>query len=316
MRREEREMKRKILRERQSDEDFLYYVLERDLDREAVFLGHDGWINQVSWGRRKRIDYIVRYGNGLYGIEVKKGSPHHAHFEQAVKYSDALDGVFLAYPSERVGQALYVSEKKQEYANVGLISLTLFRSHIIKKVKPHARLSEEIWNNYADDEGYLKELKSRDWERVDGLPATLLRDGCFWISFGPKGKEKKRNYKLPFSRSDWVGLGLLYGATLATSLDRYFSRAQLRRKRRDLGWKSYEVWGLVQSDLAWTRTYGERQEMYSLSPHAYFLESQIRKALKRELGTREWNSLVARIAEWKRNHMIEQKKHENTFVQI
>lgn len=316
MRRQEREIKRKILRERQSDEDFLYYVLERDLDREAIFCEHDGWINQVSWGRGKRIDYIVRYGDRIYGIEVKKGTPNYRHFEQANKYCDALDGVFLAYPSDRVGQALYESERKREYMNVGLISLTLFRSHIIRKVKPCTRSNEVVWNKYANDEKYLEELKSSDWERSDSLPATLLKDGCFWISYSPNGKEKRRNYRLPFNKSDWVGLGLLYGAIFATSVDKYFSYSQLRRKRRDLGWKSFNLWGLVQCDLAWTRTYGERMEMFSFSPHAYFLRDQIREALIRELGKGEWDKLTAKISEWKRQHRSEQKQYEKLVADI
>jgi len=316
MRRVEREAKRRILRERQSDEDFLYYVLERDLDREAIFSGHDGWINQVSWGRRKRIDYIVRYGERIYGIEVKKGSPHYRHFDQAIKYSDALNGVFLAYPSDRVGQALYVSEKKREYADIGLVSLTLFRSHIIKKAGSKTRSNEEIWNKYTDDEKYMKELKSSDWERSDGLPATLLEDGCFWISYNPNGKQKRRSYRLPFSKSDWVGLGLLYGAILATSVDRYFSYAQLRRKRRDLGWKGFNLWGLVQCDLAWARSYGERLEMFSLNPRAIFLQNKIREALIRELGRREWNKLDNIVSKWKRQHQLEQKEFVASFAEV
>ena len=95
MRRKEKEVAHKIRKERQSDEDSLYYVLERDIDREAIFPEHDGWHSQVSFGKGKRIDYVVKYGNRLYGIEVKTEIPKPVHFVQARRYCNALNAVFL-----------------------------------------------------------------------------------------------------------------------------------------------------------------------------------------------------------------------------
>jgi hypothetical protein len=234
------------------------------------------------------------------------------HFVQAKKYSNALNGVFLAYPSDRVGQAVYVSEKKQQYREVGLLSLTLFRSHVIRKVEFCQRQSEQIWSNEFDDEKYRENIKSWRWVRSDGLPATALNDGCFWTSYDTKGKESHTCYRLPFSKSDWVGLGLLYGATCSTSLDRYFSTEYFIAKRRMLGWKSFYLWNLVLCDLAEVRSYGNRLFMFSLSGHAHFLEEDIRQTLRKKLGETEWNKLLRFIDELREQHKTDQERLERS----
>jgi len=53
MRTKEIEKKRKARKERRRDEESLYYILERDLDREAIFREHDGWYPQVSFGSNR-----------------------------------------------------------------------------------------------------------------------------------------------------------------------------------------------------------------------------------------------------------------------
>jgi hypothetical protein len=90
-----KERRKRVLTERRRDEESLYYILERDLDREAIFQGHDGWYSQVPLGKRKRIDYVVKYNKKIYGIEVKKDFPNERHFEQVEKYRNTLNGVFL-----------------------------------------------------------------------------------------------------------------------------------------------------------------------------------------------------------------------------
>ena len=319
MRKEEREKKRRIRKERRRDEESLYYILERDLDREAIFREHDGWYSQVSFGKGKRIDYVVKYGNRIYGIEVKTGVPKPAHFNQAKKYCNALNGVFLAYPSDRVGEAVYVSEiKEQKYIDVGLISLTLFRSHIIRKAERCERQSEQIWKNgHFDEKEYERHVKTFSWERSDGLPATVLKDGCFWISFAPSGKESdERHYRLPFNPSDWKGLGLLYGAGRATTLRRCFSIEYLSKINKKLGWKSFNLWRLVQCDLADARSYGDHLWMFGLSLLAHFLLGQIRETLEQRLGKEEWKKLTKHITEWKKQNKMNQSKHEKEFIKL
>jgi hypothetical protein len=305
-----------MVEERRSDEESLYYILERDLDREAIFQHHDGWFSQVSFGNGKRIDYVLRYGNEIYGIEVKTGSPRLQHFSQTEKYLGALNGIFLAYPSDRVGEALFLSESKQQYLDVGLISLTLFRSHIIRRVKRRDRQNEQIWSEYdLDERGYWKEVKSWSWERADGLPATLLKDGCFWVSFDPNGRySEDRYYRLPFSKSNWQALAVLYAISCATSLDRYYSHKHLWNLCKEIGWKSFNPWPLVQCDLADVRTYGNNLWMYSLTYRAHFLMENIREALKENLGSRVWRKLTTKIKEWRERHHTEQSKHENEFA--
>lgn len=306
----------KIRRERQSDEDSLYYILERDLDREAIVPEHDGWHSQVELGKSKRIDYVVRYGERIYGIEVKTGIPKSTHFVQAERYCNTLNGIFLAYPSDRVGEALYVSEKKQEYKDVGLISLTLFRSHVIRKAQFCQRQSEQVWINEFDEKKYRKWIASMPWERSDGLPATVLHDGCFWASYDTKGMESETCHRLPLTKSDWIGLGLLYASIYSTSLDRYFSIKYFLEKRKSLGWKGFSLWNLVMCDLADVRTYGDRLLMISLNPHAHFLESRLRLALKRKLGKKEWARFLEAIEEWRDQHKVDQEKHEKEFIEI
>jgi len=75
-----KEKEKFIHKERRRDEESLYYIVERDIDREAIFPNHDGWYSQISFGRKNRIDYIVKYGNDVYGIEVKKDLPNSKTF--------------------------------------------------------------------------------------------------------------------------------------------------------------------------------------------------------------------------------------------
>ena len=67
-------------KERRRDEESLYYILERDIDREVIFREHDGWVYQVPSGKGK-IDYAVKYGNNVHGVEVKFSFPKIKDFE-------------------------------------------------------------------------------------------------------------------------------------------------------------------------------------------------------------------------------------------
>ena len=316
MRAKEAEKRRKVRKERRKDEESLYYILERDLDREAIFREHDGWDSQVSFGNG-RIDYVVRYGKDIYGIEVKTGIPKRAHFDQAKEYSDALNGVFLAYPSDRVGEAIFVSEvKEQKYKDVGVISITLFRSHIIRRAERRERRTEDIWKTYHfDEKKYQKYLDEFSWERLDGLPATVLKDGCFWISFAPDGEESEEpRYRIPFNPSEWTGLGLVYAASKAVNLRKLFSLEYLSKINENLGWGQFDLWGWVQCELMNTRSYGDHLWMFGLNLRAHSLLNEIREALKRKLRKKEWKKLSRKIADLKQQHIANQRKHENELI--
>jgi len=314
-----REKRKRIIKERRKDEEALYYVLERDLDREAVFPEHDGWYSQISFGKGKRIDYVIKYGSRLYGIEVKKGIPSPEHFEQAKKYSTALNGVFLAYPSDRIGEANYISEiEENKFGDIGLISLTLFRSYITRKTKKFERKSEQIWNEmFLDNKEYLNYLDEIGWENSDRLPATILEDGCFWVSFTKNYEKSEELYRLIFRPIDWRGLAVLYGASFATSLHRFFSKNDLwKRYCKELKWKSFRLYKLVQCNLAVMRSYGNLLWMYSLSGSALFLRKKICAILKEKLGKKTWDDLKEKIHEWKNKHREKQIKYEKEFAII
>jgi hypothetical protein len=142
-------------RTRRSDEENLYYIIERDLEREALFPWNDGWISQVRVAResRKTIDYVVQYGERLIGIEVKFDFPKVKDFEQVQEYMEAgtLDGIFVAYPSDRVGEAVRLIEN-EDLEEFGLISIALFHSHIISKAKLSDRADEYIFDEHFDKE--------------------------------------------------------------------------------------------------------------------------------------------------------------------
>lgn len=313
-----REKKKRILREKGRDEASLYYVLERDLDREAIFPGHDGWYSQVSFGKGKRIDYVVKYGDKIYGIEVKKDFPKTDHFEQAEKYRNALNGIFLAYPSDGVGQAVYVSEMKEsKFPDVGLISLTLFRSHIIRKARQSERQTEQIWKDLLfDDKEYLNYV-TKEWEleQLDRLSKTVLKDGCFWVSSNRSYEESEDLHELSLLKNDWRGLGVLYGASLATSLHRYFSLEDLwEHFCKDLAWANFSLGKLELCGLTYSRSYGNLLSMWTLSEASVFLIDKVRKALREHLDKNEWTKLNEKMTQWRLDHKQTQTKCEKEFI--
>lgn len=309
--REKRVYKQKLI-----DEQSLYYIVERDLDREAIFEHHDGWYSQFPFGKGKRIDYVVRYGNDIYGIEVKKGFPTKRDFKRAERYLSFLNGIFLAYPSDAVGQAVYISELKESlYPDIGLISLTLFRSHIIRRAKRKERQHEQIWKAQFDEKEYLS---FRLWEReqLDRIPESALEDGGFWVTFNRHYQKTENLTKLSFNEADWKGLAILYGAHFSTSIHRFFSLNDLYENYcKNVGWKSFDLTKLELSNLAVLRSYGTLESMWSLSDASFFFIDKVRKAIKTWLGESEWENLNNKISEWKLNHKENQEKHKYEIIQ-
>lgn len=56
----------RIRRQKRSDEESLYYILERDLDRDAIFYPHDGWFPHVRVGGKGIIDYALKYSDCMH----------------------------------------------------------------------------------------------------------------------------------------------------------------------------------------------------------------------------------------------------------
>lgn len=308
--------KRQHKKERRRDEESLYYILERDLDRQAIFPEHDGWLSQVPCGKRRRIDFVVKYGNNVYGIEVKFGFPKMNHFKQAEKYREMLNGYFLAYPSDWVGEAVYLCEKAEIYNVAGLISIALFRSHVIRKAKRFERESERLWKEQLlDDTDYLNYAKTLPWHKGCILAATALKDGCFYGSFTQTAKRNTDSLSsVNFNLSDWKGLALLYMATFSISLNRYFSLDYLRQMRDFMGRGTFNLWKWVQCGLVDVYSYSDRLWMYGLTDDAILLKNTMKDSLQENIRKSEWMRLNEKIEEWKEKHKSSQKRIEKDFA--
>lgn len=174
---------------RRSDEENLYYIIERDLERETLFPWNDGWIPQakVTKKGRKTIDYVVQYDKDLIGIEVKFDFPRVNDFEQVQEYREAgtLNGIFVAYPSDRVGEAVKLIEK-EDLKEFGLISIALFHSHVISKAQLFRRQDDYLFDEYFDKRKKEQEIKDDYDKEVWWLEEDIL--------FG----KSKKPYRSPY----------------------------------------------------------------------------------------------------------------------
>lgn len=178
--------KTKRRRRKRRDEKNLYYIIERDLDREVLFPGNNGWESQVATKRNKnyKIDYVVNYGDKILGIDVKYDFPKRMDFKQVnEKYKGSLNAVYLAYPADRVGEALDIIYQGEGYQDFGLISLALFRSNCIRP----ATVIDNPSNNYLINGGngkyyyffnktFKKELKNSGLEDFNEKEVELVED--------------------------------------------------------------------------------------------------------------------------------------------
>lgn len=229
-----------------------------------------------------------------------------------------MNGVFLAYPSDWVGQAIYISETNAlKFPDVGLISLTLYRSHIIRRAKRRERVSEQIWKEQdLEDKDFLNQVaKKTKLEQSDRLTTTALRDGCFWVSSNRKHEEQEELTSFSFSQSDWKGLALLYGASSATSWHRYFSIDTLYDDYcRGIGWKKFDLTKLEFSGLAYNRTYGNLLSMWGLSEAGIFFLKQVLEALEKNLEKNDCKRLEQKITEWRSKHKESQNIKVREFM--
>ena len=167
-------IKDSLKRAQRQDENSLYMLIERDLDRQVVFPGCSYWEREVYLDKGKnRIDFLIHYSppttacgepkiksmiekDLLIGIEAKFDFPKEQHFKQTVKYLDTgINSVFLAYPSDRIGEAINELEKNKDRVDyIGLISISPYRCSVVRKARKLERnnmvnkhiLNEKEWS--------------------------------------------------------------------------------------------------------------------------------------------------------------------------
>nr|MDO8081917.1 hypothetical protein [Candidatus Freyarchaeota archaeon] len=145
-------------------------LLYRDLVEGRVFKENDGVIQETKIkGCGKIVDFLLKYGEKVIGIEVKVW-PESSHFEECLKYSPTLDAVFLAVPQEYVGLAKEYQEEKSEYRTIGIIGVSLnARSNIIEKASrfsPESNLKNAIIQKFFCDFHRKKEDEILRWIEV------------------------------------------------------------------------------------------------------------------------------------------------------
>lgn len=288
-----RARRKKPKRPRRKDEASLYFLIERDLDRETVFRKHDGWYAQIGAGNA-RIDYAIRYDDLVLGVEVKSGFPKRNHFREVIdKYRNSFDALYLAYPSDRAAEAFSVSGGRSgEFSEIGIVSIALYRTHSIRRSLVIGRESDDAWDVF-DEDVYRDEITSYITKNKVKIVDSILSD----------------EGHIRLTDRDWRSLAVLYGMYRATSVDRFHSVDNLWKKhRKDLGWKgNVDYSNLLDAGLVCGRFYGEMLGLFSLSNEAYYREKRLRRLLRQRLGDREWNRLNEQSKAWAREHRRQQK---------
>jgi len=304
----------KLVREesvRRGDEESLYYILERDLDRGALFPANDGWLPQVKTteDHNYRIDYVLQYGDKLVGLEVKYDFPRLWDFEQVKgQYAQSLNAVFLAYPSDRVGEAISFVEGNKDYRSYGLLSVALFRSHCIRK----ARLRESRYNNYIWKSHF-------DKERI----VSSLPDNAFYNV--PKKDRSRIVIELSrgtgrsiLKKQDWQMLALVLSLFDVYGYNKYMAweggdgiaRVYLKV------FKSYPYYpeSLVYSGLICENAYGSRLTMLAPTDGAIYYRQKIEQLL-----SQKHRVVIEKIktfrSEWEQHRRQKQKEGKSMFLQ-
>lgn len=316
MRTRQREFRRHAKAERRSDEAALYYIIERDLARGALFPGNNGWFRQVPI-KGGRPDYAIRYGDRLLCIEVKTDVPDKWDFAQIDDhYGRYFDGLYLAYPADRAGEAIFFSREKEWYETVGLISLTLFRSHVIRPAAFRKRDSNEIWGKWFDDEVWLKRINSSSSD-LKRLGASALKDLCLYTSYNRNSEHSEEEISaITFRDSDWKTLALLYAAAEAIGYSAWFRYEWLETLSREkLGWGWPEFEKLSAARLATFYSFGpESLWMYALTDEACSMIGQLRKTIKANLAPRTWKRIIKLIDEIRAENNSIQRETRPTIM--
>ncbi|MCJ7505556.1 hypothetical protein MUP05_03670 [Candidatus Bathyarchaeota archaeon] len=313
---------RQIRGERRSDEDSLYYILERDLDREALLPGHNGWASQVKVGKAGRIDYVVRYGASLIGIEVKKGFPDWRHFKQISNYRQALNAVFLAYPSDTAGEAVFLGMRNRDrrFHEIGVISIALYRSHVICPAERSNRRSEIVWIENFDEKEYWLGVRKRRLRGLDmegRLVATSLTTGRLWLSMDKHG-ELGHTKRCELDESVWRTLSILYAFYKSMGIHKYH-REDALESRFDKIYGRYKKWDWetpLKIGCIYRQNYSSRLSVYTFSREIDVLMPLFEKKLREEIGWSNWSKINSLVTKLRRENRKSQKDQTHHFLRV
>jgi len=289
-------------RPRRKDEASLYFLIERDLDRETVFSEHDGWFAQITTVGG-RIDYTTRYDELVLGVEVKSGFPKRGHFRDvADKYAKSFDALFLAYPSDRAAEAFSVGGGRSgKFSEIGIISVALYRTHCIRRALVVERERDDAWEVF-DEDVYWDEISEYITKRrLKTIDSILSGEG-----------------HISLRQRDLRSLAVLYSMSRATSVDKFHSLDMLWKKHcKNLRWKgNVNYSNLLNAGLVSDRSYGVMLSLFNLTHEAYYRKKQLEKYLKEELGIRKWDKLLEHSGLWKREHRAQQKDLEEEILRF
>jgi hypothetical protein len=293
------------------------WCIEKGVD--ADYAGYSSGNNQFCPGSDTSSDGRVHFGgNVLHTLYSNhRGSSQGVWLEESIFHNGVRNSLCNSL-GRGCFETVNVSHiNESAFADIGLISLTLYRSHIIRKTKQNKRENDQIWKKEGlDDKEYLNQIANEiKLEQSHSLAKTVLRDGCFWVCPTRKTNKEEELSPLSFYKGDWRGLALLYGVTISISLHRYFSITNLWRDYcKDLGWKSFSLGKFELSDLAYYRSYGSLLHLWGLSETAVFFLDETRDALERNLKKDEYQMLNQKMGEWKKRHKEEQTTTEKEFM--
>jgi len=294
---------------RRGDEESLYYILERDMDRGALFPENEGWRPQVKTTEKQnyRIDYVLEYDQRLIGIEVKYDFPKRWDFDQVKEqYGQSLNAVFLAYPSDRVGEAIPFIERNRNYRSYGLLSLALFRSHCIRRARlRESRYDDYVWKQYFNKEGIISSIANNPGGYVS------KKDRRRTIIELRKGSKKS-----VLKEDDWQILCLILRMYDVYGYNKFFAweeESGIQRTYLEI-FNSYPNYpsGLVYAGLVTDYSYGTRLTMLSLTDAALYYRQEIEQVLA-ERYKRALDKVRKLQSEWKQRKRIKQKETRNTF---
>jgi len=313
--------RRQIRRQRRSDEESLYYILERDLDRNAIFDSNDGWFPQLRIGSKGIIDYALKYGDLLVGIEVKKGFPDLKHFDQMARYAKFFDATFLAYPSDAAAEALFLSESKAVNMDIGILALALYRTHVVRNARVAKRLSDEVWVNTFDEKEYWRDVRrERKQFKLDDdkrLTASALMSKCVWAKVNKSGKRMREASRINIPLSAWRFVATLYALSNAKSIYCMHPKTEvddLFFKRMKWG---YMNWGVpLRAGFVYSREYGTRLTLYNLTEEMDYFRPELEKTLENELGKTDWRKIQRLTDDLKKEHIKAQKIKSDEFFKF